>query len=89
MAKDRVTQEEINELFDKSELKVWEPFDNVTVCTWRFENGFTITEASGCINSANYDRNIGIKICRKHAEDKLWMLEGYLARIGRYEEGLN
>lgn len=45
------------------------------VCT--LPCGFEITEASACVNPADYDEAVGAGICRKKIEDKLWELEGY------------
>ena len=41
-------------------------------------NGFTITETSSCVDPANYDEQIGVDICKKKIEDKIWFLLGFL-----------
>ena len=40
-------------------------------------NGFVIVASSSCVDPSNYDPEIGIKICKKEIENKLWELEGY------------
>lgn len=73
-----VTQEHINTLIEHSEIKVQTVFDKVTIVTCKLPNGFVITEASGAVDPANYDEEIGRKICMERIENKLWELEGYV-----------
>lgn len=54
--------------------------DVLTVCVLTMENGFTVTGESACADPANYDEEIGRKIARASAFDKLWPLEGYFLR---------
>ena len=49
-----------------------------TIVTVELKNGFTITEVSTCVDPANFSEEIGVEICMKKIEDKIWMLEGYL-----------
>jgi hypothetical protein len=39
--------------------------------------GFEIIETSSCVDPANYDHEMGKKICFERIVDKLWYLEGY------------
>lgn len=84
-----VKEEAIKELLDKSEVDVKTVFDKTTIVTVKLPNGFTLTEASGCVDSTNYDEVIGAEICMAKIEDKLWMLEGYLLQQKTYEEKNN
>lgn len=41
-------------------------------------NGFTITEASSCVDPENYSVDIGAEICMEHVKNKVWELLGFL-----------
>jgi len=43
-------------------------------------NGFTVTGESACASPENFDAEIGRKIARQNAVQKIWPLEGYLLR---------
>lgn len=51
-----------------------------TVCCLTLENGFTVIGQSAAVSPENYDAEIGRKVARADARDKLWPLEGYLLR---------
>ena len=72
-----VKEERIKELLDSSLIDVQTVFGKTTVVTVKLPNGFTITEASGCIDPNNYSEEIGAEICMAKIEDRLWQLEGY------------
>lgn len=52
----------------------------LTVCCLTLQNGFTVTGESACASPANFNAEIGRKIAREHARDKIWALEGYLLK---------
>lgn len=52
----------------------------LTMCVLVLENGFTVTGESACASPENYDRDIGFKIARDNARNKIWPLEGYLLK---------
>ena len=56
------------------------PLDLLTLCVLVLGNGFTVTGESACVSPENFDAEIGRKIARQHAVDKVWMLEGYVLR---------
>lgn len=87
--KNCVTQAQINELMANAVIDARTVFDKCTQVTVRLENGFIISEASGCVDPANYDFEIGKKICLERIENKLWELEGYALQKKRHEEGKN
>lgn len=78
MMEKRIPPEHVNQVIAESEEAVWEPFPGITIVAWNLPNGFTISDQSGCIDPSMYDREVGINIARKHLEDKVWELEGYL-----------
>lgn len=57
----------------------------LTICVLTLQNGFTVTGESACLSLATFDAEIGRKIARDNAEDKIWQLEGYLAKQRMYE----
>ena len=52
----------------------------LTFCVLVLRNGFTVTGESACASPENFDAEIGRKIARENAINKVWMLEGYLLR---------
>jgi len=60
----------------------------LTVCVLALENGFTVTGESACASPENYNKEIGNKIARNNAVEKIWVLEGYLLREKLYKAGL-
>lgn len=52
----------------------------LTVCVLHLENGFTVTGESACASAENFDEEIGRKIARENAREKIWQLEGYVLR---------
>lgn len=75
--KNTITKQQIDELLEKSEIKVETVYDKVTIVNCKLPNGFVLTEASGAVDPANYDKKIGMEICMERIENKLWELEGY------------
>ena len=49
-----------------------------TVCLLTLANGYTVTGESACVSKENFDMEIGRKIARENARQKIWALEGYL-----------
>lgn len=52
----------------------------LTFCIMVLKNGFTVTGESACASPENFDAEIGRKIARDNAVNKIWMLEGYLLK---------
>lgn len=52
----------------------------LTVCCLTLRNGFTVIGESACASPANFDAELGRKIARNKARDKIWELEGYLLK---------
>jgi len=49
----------------------------LTFCVLVLRNGFTVTGESACASPANFDAELGRKIARQNAVDKMWPLMGY------------
>lgn len=75
--KNTITKQQIDELLEKSEIKVETVYDKVTIVNCKLPNGFVLTEASGAVDTTNYDEKIGMEVCMEKIENKLWELEGY------------
>ncbi|HCD4414278.1 TPA: Gp49 family protein [Salmonella enterica subsp. enterica serovar Oslo] len=54
--------------------------DLLTFCVLVLKNGFTVTGESACASPENFDAEIGRKVARKKALEKIWPLEGYLLK---------
>lgn len=52
----------------------------LTFCVLVLKNGFTVTGESACASPENFDEEIGRKIARQNAVNKIWLLEGYLLK---------
>jgi hypothetical protein len=76
----KVTSDRINELMGKSEFRSTQMFDKTTVVSCKLPNGFVISESSSCVDPKDYDHELGVHICKKRIENRLWELEGYLAQ---------
>jgi hypothetical protein len=56
------------------------PGTTLTVCALTLNNGFIVTGESAAASPENFDEQIGRKIARSNAREKIWALEGYLLR---------
>lgn len=52
----------------------------LTFCAPILHNGFTVTGESACASPENFDEEIGRKIARQNAVNKIWPLMGYELR---------
>ena len=52
----------------------------LTFCVLVLKNGFTVTGESACASPENFDDEIGRKIARENAKQKIWPLMGYALR---------
>lgn len=56
------------------------PLDLLTFCVLVLRNGFTVTGESACASPENFDSELGKKIARQNAVNKVWPLMGYELR---------
>jgi len=59
----------------------------LTICVLTLRNGFTVTGESACASPENFDEELGRRIARANARDKIWALEGYLLKEWLYLSG--
>lgn len=75
----RVTPDMIEGRIVKEQYHVFEG-STFTSCLLTLVNGFTVHGESACASPENFDLELGKKIARDNAKNKIWMLEGYLLR---------
>ena len=75
----RLTPELIDAAITVEQYHVFEG-TTLTVCCLTLRNGFTVTGESAAASPENFDSEIGRKIARKNAREKIWALEGYLLK---------
>lgn len=56
------------------------PLNLLTFCVLVLQNGFTVTGESACASPENFDAELGKKIARQSAINKVWPLMGYELR---------
>jgi hypothetical protein len=58
----------------------------LTFCVLVLRNGFTVVGESACASPENFDPELGRKIARDNAKNKIWMLEGYSLKQKLHDE---
>src|SRR5258707_15652294 len=56
------------------------PGTTTTVCCLTLRNGYNVIGEAAAVSADNFDAEIGQKVARQHAKDKIWALEGYLLK---------
>ena len=62
---------------DEESFDAIDSLDLLTFCVLVLRNGFTVTGESACASPENFDAEIGRKIARANAVQKVWPLMGY------------
>lgn len=81
----RLNPEHIDSMIVGTQYHLFKP-SYMTVCCLTLKNGFTVIGEAGCVSVANFDAEIGQKVAKEKAREKIWALEGYLLRQKLYEE---
>ena len=69
-------ENDITRFFDTVEaIKMGE---KTTVAKGTLINGFEMIEGSSCVDPANYNEELGTRICVGRMRDKVWMLLGFV-----------
>ena len=58
----------------------------LTFCVITLKNGFTVTGESACASPENFDAELGRKIARQNAINKVWPLMGYELKSALHRE---
>lgn len=56
------------------------PLELLTFCVLVLRNGFTVTGESACASPQNFDAEIGRRVARQNAVNKIWPLLGFRLR---------
>jgi len=75
----RVTPERLEEVIVHEQYFVF-PETTFTACLLTLQNGYTVLGESACASPENFNAELGRKIARSNAVNKIWPLEGYLLR---------
>lgn len=54
------------------------PSGKVMICELTLTNGFTVRGEAAVVSKENFNEEIGKRISRENARNKIWELEGYL-----------
>lgn len=57
--------------------------EKTTLVGFEAKTGFKIWEASSCVNPEHYDEQVGIEMCTKRANGKMWELLGFVLQWAR------
>ena len=75
----RVTPDQLEKVIVSEQYYVF-PNTTFTACLLTLANGYTVLGESACASPENFNADIGRKIARDNAKNKIWALEGYLLR---------
>lgn len=75
----RVTHEHLEVVIVSEQYYVF-PNTTFTSCLLTLKNGYTVHGESACASPENFNADLGRKIARDNAKDKIWQLEGYLLK---------
>lgn len=68
---------DINEMFEKSQVKVVKAFGRCTMVAVKLPNGFIITESISSVDEASYNKETNTQICLERIKHKINELEAY------------
>lgn len=75
----RITPDMISDTIQTEAYHIF-PGTTLTVCALTLRNGFQVVGESACASPENFNAEIGRKIARENAKNKIWALEGYRLR---------
>jgi hypothetical protein len=75
----RITPSRLDEVIVSEQYHVF-PNTTFTSCLLTLENGYTVLGESACASPENFNAELGRKIARENAKNKIWQLEGYLLK---------
>lgn len=84
-SKDRLAPGQIDATILTEQYHVF-PGTTLTVCALTLRNGYVVTGESAAADPDNFNEEIGRKIARENARQKIWALEGYLLRQKLHEQ---
>lgn len=75
----RLTPDLIDSVIAGEDYHVF-PGTTMTVCALKLLNGFVVIGESAAASPENFNEEIGRRIARENARNKIWQLEEYLLR---------
>ena len=84
---DKLTQPDINDFMARSTVALEKRGDKTTMVEVHFPTGWLEYEMSSCVDPANYDQELGEKICLDKITDRLWSHLGFVLQWA--DHGLN
>lgn len=75
----RITPEHLESVIVSEQYHVFAG-TTFTACLLTLKNGYTVLGESACASPENFNAELGRKIARDNAKNKIWQLEGYLLR---------
>jgi len=87
-SQNKITQEQIDALLDSADTQEVIFWDKDLIVSYRLPCGFSIIGRGVCVDPANFDIEIGRKVARDDAANKLWEIEGYRLQLELFERGL-
>ena len=64
------------------------PSGKCLICEVTLKNGFTVRGEACAVSKENFDLNIGMRVSREDARNKIWQLEGYLLQENLFQQSL-
>lgn len=81
----RVTPQDVEDNIASECYITAESLKLLTFCVLTLRNGFTVTGESACASPENFDPELGRKIARQNAVNKIWPLMGYALKQRLHE----
>jgi hypothetical protein len=89
----KMTAQDIQDLIEKEEYLRPSHVPEMTMCVLTLKSGYAVTGESACLNAGDFDEDLGQRIARENAFDKIWALEGYhrkaMAQLGGVSRSAN
>ena len=80
----RIRPDNLDQIIKQEDYYVFPGTAN-TICLLTLINGFTLVGHSSCVSIENFDEEIGRKIARSNARDKIWGFLGYQLKEDLYK----
>lgn len=84
----RLTPTLINETILSEQYYVF-PGTTLTICCLTLQNGYNVIGESASASPENFDEEIGKRVAKDKAREKIWALEGYLLKSKLWLHKLN
>lgn len=76
----KITQEVVDAFIVKADTVTYG--EKTTVVHVTLANGFVLTEASSCVDPANYSKTLGTSIALRKIKDQIWGHLGFVLQCG-------